>query len=272
MDDGSTDDTKEIVQKYLLDSRIRYLYKENGGVGSARNMGIRLATGNSVMFLDSDDELVSESLALISSAILKYSTSSIFSFRAIDQNGQQVSYTGKVTKDQIISFEDFVSKKYIKGEAFLVFRKHVFYGNAFDEDINGGEGLLLLRLIKESGLMIVNTNVRIYHTESIDSLISSKLTKDKMLNIRRIQLRLIERYGRDLKEYNKKYLGTTYLVAARAMVLTGMRMESMRCFVQGCRYNILDVKGILLYVLSFIDYNLRINNSLNLLHNRYRHE
>jgi glycosyltransferase involved in cell wall biosynthesis len=56
VDDGSTDNTKEIAQKLLsLDSRVSYFYKENGGVSSARNFGFQQAKGTWIQFLDGDD-------------------------------------------------------------------------------------------------------------------------------------------------------------------------------------------------------------------------
>lgn len=58
VDDGSTDDTYQI-SNFLInkDSRVKYIYKENGGVPSARNFGIRYASGEWVQFLDVDDWL-----------------------------------------------------------------------------------------------------------------------------------------------------------------------------------------------------------------------
>ena len=55
IDDGSTDDTKVKCQRFLDDSRFRYIYKTNGGVSSARNLGISKAKGEYVGFVDADD-------------------------------------------------------------------------------------------------------------------------------------------------------------------------------------------------------------------------
>jgi glycosyltransferase involved in cell wall biosynthesis len=53
IDDGSTDDTKAVIQPFL--DRIVYLETENGGPAHARNIGMRAATGRYLSFLDSDD-------------------------------------------------------------------------------------------------------------------------------------------------------------------------------------------------------------------------
>ncbi len=270
VDDGSTDGTKGIVAKYLSDPRVKYFYKENGGVGSARNVGLMHANARYVMFLDSDDEFLPNALAVIFSAVSKYRDEKLYSFRAVDEKGDQISYASEVSDDLKIDFPQFISRKYIRGEAFLVFERGVFNGNSFDEDVNGGEGLLLFKLIKEHGLMVVNADVRIYHTESPDSLISSKLTIEKMRNARDIQLRLIEKYGDDLKRYNKKYLGTAYLVLARALALSGQKIESWKYFVFGCRYNAIDISRVVLYMVSLFDNDMKINNALNSFRNRFR--
>ena len=57
VDDGSPDDSSDYADNYLKDSEVIYriIKKENGGVSSARNLGIEKAQGKYVMFLDSDD-------------------------------------------------------------------------------------------------------------------------------------------------------------------------------------------------------------------------
>ena len=54
IDDGSKDSTSEIVESYK-DDRIKLIKKENGGVSSARNLGIKKSKGDYVAFCDSDD-------------------------------------------------------------------------------------------------------------------------------------------------------------------------------------------------------------------------
>lgn len=73
IDDGSTDNTGEVVQSWYAENQeelltLKYLWKENGGVSTARNMGFSESIGDYVQFLDSDDlihpELFSRSLSV----------------------------------------------------------------------------------------------------------------------------------------------------------------------------------------------------------------
>ena len=59
VDDGSTDNSNAVAQKYSMqDKRIKVLRKENGGLSDARNFGLERACGKYVHFFDSDDRLV----------------------------------------------------------------------------------------------------------------------------------------------------------------------------------------------------------------------
>lgn len=55
VDDGSTDKTKEVLDPYITNEQIKYLFKENGGLSDARNVGLKAASGEYIYFLDSDD-------------------------------------------------------------------------------------------------------------------------------------------------------------------------------------------------------------------------
>ena len=66
VDDGSTDGSDMVCDEYAeKDGRIQVFHKENGGVSSARNLGLDYARGEWVLFIDSDDLLPSNALGLL---------------------------------------------------------------------------------------------------------------------------------------------------------------------------------------------------------------
>ena len=70
VDDGSTDASGRICDEYAaLDSRVRVIHKKNGGVSSARNAGLDLASGEWVIFPDPDDEVVPDALLTLVNGI-----------------------------------------------------------------------------------------------------------------------------------------------------------------------------------------------------------
>ena len=56
VDDGSTDNTREVLSRY--DNRVRYVYQQNAGPAAARNHGAALSTADFLTFLDSDDTIL----------------------------------------------------------------------------------------------------------------------------------------------------------------------------------------------------------------------
>lgn len=84
VDDGSTDNTREIAEKYLAKG-VRYHQQKNQGVAAARNAGIRLSKGEFVAFLDADDLWLPDKLELQMDAINEFNVGIIAcGYRLID--------------------------------------------------------------------------------------------------------------------------------------------------------------------------------------------
>ena len=72
VDDGSPDNCPAICDEYAKkDSRITVIHKQNGGVSSARNEGIKIAKGEFIWFVDSDDYIETNALEILSGYIEK---------------------------------------------------------------------------------------------------------------------------------------------------------------------------------------------------------
>jgi glycosyltransferase involved in cell wall biosynthesis len=90
IDDGSTDGTPAMIQKYL-DQGVRYVYQENAGVCTARNNGASLSTKGWLVFLDSDDWVDKNWLADFAKAMEKRDVNIVFcSVLKIVPKGQKV--------------------------------------------------------------------------------------------------------------------------------------------------------------------------------------
>ena len=111
IDDGSKDGSSELCDKLAFqDTRIRVVHKENEGVAVARNTGIGMATGEFLMFLDSDDTL---SAGLLESCAqrLQQTCSDILVF-----GYQRVAADGKILMSSVPNVED--SKKLMLEEQY----------------------------------------------------------------------------------------------------------------------------------------------------------
>ena len=89
VNDGTKDNSMEIVKEYLFDKRIKIINKENGGISSARNAGLEIATGDYISFVDSDDYLEKDLYSKIIERI-KDEDVIIFESRHIDALTQKV--------------------------------------------------------------------------------------------------------------------------------------------------------------------------------------
>lgn len=69
IDNGSTDDTKKLLAEFQDDLRIKYFVQQNQGPSVARNLGLKNALGDVIVYLDSDDELFPQSLSIIQSSL-----------------------------------------------------------------------------------------------------------------------------------------------------------------------------------------------------------
>lgn len=88
VDDGSIDESGKICDRLAaMDSRIRVIHKGNGGVSSARNAGLALATGDYVAFVDGDDYLDKDMYDCMISQLKKFNAQmAVCSFRYIYHN------------------------------------------------------------------------------------------------------------------------------------------------------------------------------------------
>lgn len=95
IDDGSPDNCPNICENYARkDKRVKVIHKKNGGLSSARNVGISIAKGSYISFVDSDDWLETNAIELLYKCIIDNSADFVMGRNSRDKqfNNQIVSY------------------------------------------------------------------------------------------------------------------------------------------------------------------------------------
>lgn len=95
IDDGSTDGSGTVCDKWeRLDSRIRVIHQNNGGLSVARNVGVDIALGDYIIFLDSDDYWKNENVLDFIASRLKITNADVLSFNyeKIDESKKSKVY------------------------------------------------------------------------------------------------------------------------------------------------------------------------------------
>ena len=152
VDDGSKDDSAQIIRKFAQDNGLtnyRLIQKENGGVSSARNAGIGAARGQWIAFVDSDDWIEPEYLSLMVSAIGETDADfCLIGFRAYDDvTGRfdiwsDYPLPGGTIPEELYALTSFdyiwsrLYKKSILDEQGILFDERISYceDNAFNFD------------------------------------------------------------------------------------------------------------------------------------------
>ncbi len=169
IDDGSTDNTSEIVSEYLIDTRIQY-YKmdENRGVGVARNYGISKSNTSWILLLDSDNAFLSDALEKMRNKINAFPDVFIHKFCVKSFDGYPM---GESPIDSIlIHANNYICGRF-KGEYQPLVQSDLLVSYPFFEDFNGGEAVTWSLIALDCGLLAYHPDiVQLYENEMDDRL------------------------------------------------------------------------------------------------------
>ena len=196
VNDGSKDITLEEIKRAkrdFSDFDITYISQNNQGVSAARNVGLSLAKGKFVWFIDGDDAIAKVSLCSIMHIIEQYKGNidvirigNCISETLYDDNNVVVNYIPQVesSKTQLINSIEFLSNQYEHGHTVYLWRNEflkvnsVFYpiGITINEDYN-----FLFRALIKAKKAVYNPTFRFYFArENMTSVSRRPLTIDRM--------------------------------------------------------------------------------------------
>lgn len=173
IDDGSTDFSGEICNQYSkVDNRIKTIHKKNGGLSSARNIGMSVAKGRYVVFVDSDDLLISGGLKKTYDYLVKLDTIDVCQIGSyVFQDGSKKKkrfFVGPIDR-KINSGNEYLKYclntqycptawSYIFSSRFLKETKAQFMENVFHED----EEFAINILLKASKIQVIDVEFYLY--------------------------------------------------------------------------------------------------------------
>lgn len=211
INDGSTDRSREICDEYTLkDKRIKTIHKENGGVSSARNKGIKCSKGDYILMLDSDDSLelnTCESLMIMSEE--KKADCIVFGFK---QSSGSI-WTASENKDynSVSDFKkDFsywLSTELLSSSVNKLYKKSLIQ-YLYPENISFGEDLIFcLSYLKQCHSISFITDTFYLHNNLNTNSICHTFSENRILEIELWQTAVLDYIGNDLDEkLYRKYL------------------------------------------------------------------
>lgn len=249
IDDGSKDESGIICDRYAeKDSRIKVIHKTNGGVSSARNRGLDIATGNYVCFIDSDDWVGVNYLSDFKTD--RYDADIYISGATYDTYGKPYSYKQyedsycKNIKeiDNCFVRQGLMDNGYPWGK---LFRRDLLQTNSlrFNENMSINEDhVFVLEYMLLASSMLVTSSFDYHYTvfdksgrklsgriNRFDELKTASVTFDKILKDMEQKWRLDDSI---LKGWRSGYVYTKRLHGLRSMIL----LNDLSCFDEECRY------------------------------------
>lgn len=180
IDDGSSDNTRNVCRE-LSDNcpKVRFYAKTNGGVSSARNYGLEMASGDIVTFVDVDDVVSENYLPSISSAFTD--DCDILSFGYSIVTGDTI-IPGITKQPKGVFVSDVLTSGCLMGFVFnKAFKRNIVLSARFDEDISIYEDLLFCINVasRNSNLRVKFIDETLYsYIQNSESVMHNKLQND----------------------------------------------------------------------------------------------
>lgn len=192
VDDGSPDKCGEICEKYAeKDNRITVIHKQNGGLSSARNVGIEIAKGKYISFIDSDDMVSNDFIKNLYTNIIKSDSQiSICGYKFINES--EIPKYQELTKEKTkvyssrTALKKMLYQKQINNSAWgKLYLKSLFNTIRYPEGKIYEDILVTYKTFQKSNKICISSKKNYYYTkrnESISSTFNEK-TFDIISNV-----------------------------------------------------------------------------------------
>lgn len=244
VDDGSTDDSPQLCRQLASQhNNIRFVSQSNGGAASARNHGIRLATGDYLLFLDADDELCPGALALLVEQIAHKAPdvlpdAVIGGHVAREANGTEKTYApGNIPAAPADRIKAYLLDKKIRiSNGAILIHRRLFERGVFPENYRNGEDLPVFaqalcadRVIAlRQPLVTVNKHSDSLRHQSPHNLARSMELVDDIFNEKRLP--------KEALCWRNRYCALRALSLMRNLYLAGQHREAVNMYRLALRH------------------------------------
>lgn len=176
VDDGSIDNTEELVRNYK-DKRIKYVYKENGGQNSALNKGLKEARGCYIAFCDSDDIWLPLKLEKTYEKYMEdEEVGVVYCWTGVNRNGQVELARNDYLEGYV--YKEVLTQGYLTSPTFLSCKKSCFETiGEFDlKVINCQDDDFCFNLCKYFKVALIKEILGVYYSDVDDRKSSMKKT------------------------------------------------------------------------------------------------
>ena len=277
INDGSKDRSGLICDEYATkDSRIRVFHKENGGVSSARNVGLDNANGEYIMFVDSDDYMFPNMCELMKSTMESKMVDLVVCGTTETGGGywrpvEDKDYTLLQLKE---NFVELLHTELLSPPWNKIFKRSIIGEQRFLEDVSFGEDLMFnLGYIGKCGnVSFIKASPFFHEKDNVDSLVV-KFNRNRLTDIEKVwatitqfvpcESSLYNKYYRDIVVYVRQLLkASNYSWAAKKEILCEWHNISHLKELDLCGYNGVKVNRILLSLIrrkQWVLSNLLVN-------------
>ena len=252
IDDGSTDNSRDVIASYLYDKRVHYIYQENKGFSAAVNRGITESNGSLIGFIGQDDIWMPNKLELQVKYLSKHEEVDLVhsNYCSIDSEGRIVGVRD-IKIPQVSSKKKVVEHLFLNNfigfETVLVKRKCFDEVGFFDERMVGfSDHDMWLRIAGKFNIQgyigkpLVKKRI---HELQLSKVRIEDNLKDEFLLVKKA----IDLYP-FLKKIERKKLASLYYAWGIALLQKGNREAAKRKFLKSIRSQPWKVKSIIAYI------------------------
>ena len=203
IDDGSTDKSGNICDEYALkDQRIKVIHKVNGGVSTARNAGLKNASGEYISFVDADDSIHPRFLELLYQTITSYNADIAFCDYKTRNNTIISDDDSDKPRTEVkeIGHIDYMYDRNHNNIFTKIYRSAILENHFFDPLMKYGEDAVFIDSLVYSNrkIKIVKINLSLYYYYIRDD--SAVHTMPQAIGLQRFEW-YIEHWNIFLEEY-----------------------------------------------------------------------